>query len=1095
MKKLKEGKFKFSKKQKIKLGIVLGIIALVVVVANLNPFSIKAGKENMTYTFEDGVQKAVAIDQDSYAFTFYSRSVLIGSDGKPRAAFCLDHSVRNPDNGSTLSYKGTIKSAKVVSVLANGYGGVSPSVYGLSNSSSDLRKYYLATQMAVWQAISGTSDTKGKSFSVNGVSPNGSANEDLVNTAKKVANQILAKSYNPSFSLDSSNAKVDYNYSDTQLRVGPYKVKYSGYVIGAYNVALLNAPSSAKVVTKSGAELTKFTMNDEFYVVVNKSETPKQVEVKVTASANEFIGVAYTAGSSLQNYGYLDVETITVNSSAKFTWEKKQGNLKVLKKDDEGNIIKGVKFELRDSTGKTIKSGETNDKGILEFNNINVGTYKLVETYAPAEYIISEKEKTVTIKTGETAQITVINTQKKAVIGIYKIDKDTQEPLDGVKFRIWKYNDKTSKYDIQVEDIVTGKDGWASTGSLDLGVKYAYQEIETKDGYILDSSKHGPIEFTSKNRVAKYKIENEKIKGSLEVTKVDDSNNKIEGVVFQILDVNGKEVQKITTGKDGKASSDVLPKGKYTFKEISAPEKYQMDTKSYEFEIVNSGDKVQKTVTNTLIQGKLEITKLDDSRIGIKGVKFNILASDKKTVIETLVTDKNGKAQTKKLEKGTYYYQEVEVPDGYIKDEEIFEFKINENNEVVKREVINQRIKGTLEILKVESNTERPIEGVVFNILDSKKNVINTVTTDKDGKAQVTDLVKGTYYYQEVSVPDDLYKFSTDLVKFKIEENNQILKKTITNDRITGSIEITKKDDEKQPIANVVFEIKNEKGEVVDKITTNEKGIATSTKALDKGKYTYKEISAPKEYIMDNTEYEFEIKNVGQLVKRTVTNSRYRGSLEIIKVDENNTPIKGVKFEILNSEHKKVKTLTTDKDGKAQITNLLPGKYYYKEVSAPDKYVIDTNEYEFDITVENLQLRKTVVNKLATGSLKIVKIDKETRQPIEGVTFQVLDENKQVIETLVTDKDGIATSKQMILGKYYYKEISAPDKYIVDSKEYSFKLDKNAEIVEKTVTNESHKLPVTGGFISLNTLIIIIVSVVAIAGFVIVKIRMNRRNS
>ena len=490
---------------------------------------------------------------------------------------------------------------------------------------------------------------------------------------------------------------------------------------------------------------------------------------------------------------------------------------------------------------------------------------------------------------------------------------------------------------------------------------------------------------------------------------------------------------------------------------------------------------------NKKITGKLEITKLDDTRVGIKGVKFNILANDKKTVIETLTTDKTGYAETKKLDKGTYYYQEVEVPDGYVKDDGIFEFQINKLNEVVKREVINYRVKGSLEIIKIDEDSKAPIEGVKFNILNSKGKVVTTVTTDKNGKAEVKDLVKGTYYYQEIEAPA-FYEFNNKKIKFKINTNNEVIKETVTNKKITGTIKITKVDDAKQPVEGVVFEIKDEQGKLVDTIKTDKNGIAVSNEPLVKGIYTYQEISAPEEYIMDTSVYKFEVKNVNQIIKKTVKNERVRGYIEITKVDDSNNPIKGVKFDILDSNHKKVDTITTDSNGKATSKDLLIGKYYYKEVSAPKEYVMDSNEYEFEVTAKNTQVLKTVENKRSAASLKIIKLDKTAKTPIEGVTFEVLDANKNVIDTIVTDKDGIARSKDLVLGKYYYREVSAPDKYIVDSKEKSFTLGENGEIFEATVYNEAKTLPVTGGSLSLDMLIVLIVAGLSVAGFTTMKV-------
>ena len=219
-----------------------------------------------------------------------------------------------------------------------------------------------------------------------------------------------------------------------------------------------------------------------------------------------------------------------------------------------------------------------------------------------------------------------------------------------------------------------------------------------------------------------------------------------------------------------------------------------------------------------------------------------------------------------------------------------------------------------------------------------------------------------------------------------------------------------------------------------------------------------------------------------------VINKRITGNLNVIKVDDNNTPIKGVKFEIYDANKNKVDTITTDENGKAASKDLQIGTYTYKEVSVPKGYVIDENEYEFAVTSKETKIEKTVVNNRAKGALKIIKLEKGTKTPIEGVTFEILDENKNVVDTIVTNKDGIAEKQDLIVGKYYYREISAPDKYIVDSKEKSFKLTDNGEIFEATVYNEAKTLPVTGGSLSLDMLIVLMVAGFSIVGFTTMKV-------
>ena len=164
-------------------------------------------------------------------------------------------------------------------------------------------------------------------------------------------------------------------------------------------------------------------------------------------------------------------------------------------------------------------------------------------------------------------------------------------------------------------------------------------------------------------------------------------------------------------------------------------------------------------------------------------------------------------------------------------------------------------------------------------------------------------------------------------------------------------------------------------------------------------------------------------------------------------------------------------------------------------MDAPNEYVIDDSEYEFDITVKNTQVAKTVVNKRARAALRIIKLDEESKLPIEGVTFEIFDENKNLVGTLNTNKDGIAEIKDLVLGKYYYKEVSAPDKYIVNNKLKSFKLEQNEEIFETTVYNTPKHLPVTGGSLSLDMLIVLIVTGVTIAGFTVMKVMRSRKEN
>ena len=785
---------KKMKNLRSKIFVILGLFALMI--ADLNPFFVNAGRENLTY--RNAGYPAAMFDNNLNRYTQYGISTVGGNQ-----SYCMDYGYRAPASGASLTYIKTVRSNKLVAVMANGYPNKSVAQLGAVN----IDAAYLGTQMAVWQTVNGTSYTKGNAFDLNKIQP-AAGYEKVVNNAKQVAAKILASgTYNPTISV--SGGKVDYDSYVEMNKVGPFKVNVEGYKYTTFKTSLLNAPEGSYVVDKDNHIRNEYNAGEEVYVLVSKTAAPKKVTLKVTAVANEKVAVLYGAGSSMQNFVFLDFEQKTIEASKQFTWEKREGNIEIVKVDQNGASVEGAEFKVVDESGKQVAKQKTNKEGKITIKGLPVGKYTVTEISAPEGYILNAETKTVTVKTGETARIKAVN---------------------------------------------------------------------------------------------------EKIIGGLEIIKIDeDTKEKIEGVTFEVYNSNKEVIGKITTGKDGKAvlKIDNMANGTYYYKEISAPDGYIVDSTMKEFKITEENKIAKETVTNKKIRGTLEITKLDDSRVAIEGVKFNILASDKKTVIETLTTDKSGHATTKKLDKGTYYYQEIEVPDGYVKDDEIFEFQINKQNEVVKREVINKRITG---------------------------------------------------------------------------------------------------------------------------------------------------------------------------------------NLNVIKVDDNNTPIKGVKFEIYDANKNKVDTITTDENGKAASKDLQIGTYTYKEVSVPKGYVIDENEYEFAVTSKETKIEKTVVNNRAKGALKIIKLEKGTKTPIEGVTFEILDENKNVVDTIVTNKDGIAEKQVLIVGKYYYREISAPDKYIVDSKEKSFKLTDNGEIFEATVYNEAKTLPVTGGSLSLDMLIVLMVAGFSIVGFTTMKV-------
>ena len=774
--------------------------------------------------------------------------------------------------------------------------------------------------------------------------------------------------------------------------------------------------------------------------------------------------------------------TVETGKVFKLTVENKkiQGGIKIIKKNQYNEPIEGVKFEILDSNKNVVQTITTNSNGEATVSNLSLGKYYYREVEAPENVTMDTNTYEFKVETdGQIIEKVVINNVTNGFLKIIKVD-EYNKPLEGVKFQILNSDKKV------IETVTTDKDGIARTKELTRG-KYYYREVSVpQNNIIVDNNIY---EFDMNGTVIEKTVVNKYVKGSLKIVKVDEYNKPLEGVKFQILNADKKVIETVTTNKDGIAEVNNLIKGTYYYKEVEAPENVVMDTNEYKFEINTQNQVVVKNIVNKLVKGSLKIIKVDEYNKPLEGVTFEIL-NEQKQVVDTITTDKNGVAQSKELQNGKYYYREVKVPDNIVLDNTLYEFDMN--GVVVEKTVVNKYVKGTIKIIKVDEN-ETPIEGVKFEILNESKEVVDTITTNKDGIAESKELIKGIYYYREVEAPDNVI-IDKNEYKFEITTNNQVVIKNIVNKLVKGSLKIVKVDEFNKPLEGVTFEILDANKNVIDKITTNDSGIAVSDK-LQKGTYYYREVKAPDNIVIDNNIYEFKIEEENQIVVKNIVNNYKKGKIEIYKIDkEDKKPISGVKFEILNESKEVVDTITTDKDGIAVSKDLIVGKYYYREVEAPSIYVIDSNEYSFDLNENNEIVKKTVENEKVLGRLQILKLDKDTKQPLEGVKFQILNEQKQVVDEIVTNKDGIATTKYLQKGVYYYKEISAPEHYIFSDEEVKFEITKNEELLEKTVYNEKEKLPVTGGFISTDMLITFIVTVISVLGYVTFKVVTKKSN-
>ncbi|WP_002150047.1 MSCRAMM family protein, partial [Bacillus cereus] len=497
-----------------------------------------------------------------------------------------------------------------------------------------------------------------------------------------------------------------------------------------------------------------------------------------------------------------------------------------------------------------------------------------------------------------------------------------------------------------------------------------------------------------------------------------DSQKALEGVVFEVQDEQGKVVTEVKTDKKGKANIADLSVGKYKLVEKESLPGYKKLTEPVSFEIKKGMTKVLslKVENELLDKGSLEITKVDkESGAALAGVTFEV-QDEKDKVVTKVTTDKEGRATIADLSVGKYKLVEVDSLPGYKKLAKPVSFEIKKGmTEVLSLKVENEQLdKGSVEITKVDKDSQKVLEGVVFEVQDEQGKAVTEVTTDKEGKAKVSDLSVGKYkLVEKAGLPG--YKKLTEPVSFEITKGmTTFLSMKVENEQLDkGSVEITKVDKDSQKVlAGVVFEVQDEAGKVVTEVTTDKDGKA-KVSDLSVGKYKLVEKAGLPGYKKLTEPVSFEIKKgMTEVLSLKIENEMVdKGSVEITKVDkESGAVLAGVTFEVQDEKDKVVTKVTTDKKGKANVSDLSVGKYKLVEVESLPGYKKLEKPVPFEIKKGmKKSLAFTVENEMKdTGNVEITKIDKDSKAPLQGVVFEVRDSKGKVVTKVKTDKEGKA---------------------------------------------------------------------------------------
>ena len=540
-------------------------------------------------------------------------------------------------------------------------------------------------------------------------------------------------------------------------------------------------------------------------------------------------------------------------------------------------------------------------------------------------------------------------------------------------------------------------------------------------------------------------------KGSLQITKTDDSGNPLSGVGFTLYDASKRAISTKTTDSSGIVTFADLDLGNYYYAETSALPGYVLDSIQYPVSVSSNGQVVKKTMTNTPEKGGLQITKTDDNGNPLSGVGFTLYDASRRT-ISTKTTDSSGVVSFSDLAPGNYYYAETSALPGYVPDTTQYAVSITTSSLLVQKTVTNERIpaKGSLKLVKTDENGT-PIASTGFQLLDSDGNRITSGGTDSDGVLVFSDLPLGNYFYQATfAVPG--YALDDTKYPISITENGQVVTKTIVNYKSAGTIKILKTDSETgQPLQGAEFTVYNEHMAEVTKGTTDETGGVVFA-GLTLGPYYCQETQAPPGYVPQGSIELVYLDGNGKVVTLSYTNKPARGSIKLTKKNSDGELLNGVVFTLYDADKNEIKTGTTDANGVVIFDNLPIGDYWYAETSELPGYVPNHNLMAARVSYHTAVDEHTFTNYKAHGHVRVIKSD-ENGAPLAGVHFKLTDEAGNLIDEGDTGTDGKLLFTMLPVGKYILKETATLTGYVLDETPFSIELVNDGDVVTKEITN------------------------------------------
>ena len=747
-------------------------------------------------------------------------------------------------------------------------------------------------------------------------------------------------------------------------------------------------------------------------------------------------------------------------------------NSLVIKKADAntGEMLDGATFEVFRITGETsgqngklICTATTDNSGVIVITGLEAGAYAVRETKAPNNYIIAETDmQTVNMKADGTSVVEVVfRNYPYGSLLITKVDAVTNKPLSNAKFKVTT-GDGTA--------VGTGNGVFTTDSNGEILIpnlkpdSYVVTETEAPEGYVKDTEPQ-TIQIGTDGGTYKVQFQNQPI-GSLVILKKDaDNGNPLSGAQFKVTTSKGAVVGTnngiFTTDSNGSITISDLAKGSYIVEEVKAPDGYVLEEQSKTIALDYG-----KTYTLEFTNKKMTslVVKKIDAVTGepLPGAKFFVEKQNGEHVGE-YTTDNTGTILLPTLDPDWYVVRETKAPEGYILDEtpKTVEVKTNVPTVVTFE---NKPLSG-IKIVKTDSETGEPLEGVSFAIAKMNGEKIGTFKTDKEGMVYISDLEDGYYTVTETEGLEG-YHWDKEPKTVEVKSGKQTIVE-VENQPYSGLVIEKTNSRTGDPIEGVEFLVTKFNGEQIGYYETDESGLIV-IEGLEEGTYLVKETKEAKGYKLDSEAKEVEIKD-GKRTTLKVENDPM-SSVLIHKIDSvTGEGIPGVKFLLYDSDNEPIGQFETDDEGYIWIRKELPeGKYKLRELEPAEGYISDNSEKTFYVQ----KGRTTEIeweNTPEVGQIVITKRSSEFNEltglpagsPLSGAVFEIYNTTGNLVDKISSGSNGVAASKGLPVGVYTIKEVSAPRYYALNDKTLLAEIRHNGDIVRFEVLNSSISLNLT----------------------------------